>query len=268
VVRLALLLESDDAGALESLRSAVADMLAGNRILELPTAAVYLAEAQWRGGDEDAADSAADIALEAARRQGSNHILLQALADFPNVLSRRLDAQREQTPNGTSSAAHCWLRETSRCQRRCARLWICASSAGARSWSMASSAVRRLPRRMSYSHFLRRDGLRKPSATSCWTHSFSSRTDKSARAYLRQSVHWLREILPDGALDVNGSRIELSETVVISSESCRFETQLGEAARLRGEARLTATLDALALYDQGPYLPGVRSMWQTSATPR
>ena len=58
-----------------------------------PTAAVYLAEAEWRAGNEDAADRAADIALEAAQRQGSNHILMQALADLPAVLSRRLDAE-------------------------------------------------------------------------------------------------------------------------------------------------------------------------------
>ena len=68
-------------------------MQAGDRILELPTAAVYLAEAEWRAGNEEAADRAADIALAAARRQGSNHILLQALADIPAVVSRRLDAE-------------------------------------------------------------------------------------------------------------------------------------------------------------------------------
>ena len=68
-------------------------MQAGHRILEPPTAAVYLAEAEWRAGDQDAADRAADIALDAARQQGSNHVLLQALADFPAVVARRIDAE-------------------------------------------------------------------------------------------------------------------------------------------------------------------------------
>jgi hypothetical protein len=63
---LALLLESHDAAALALLRRTVTAMLAGDRILELPTAAVYLAEAEWRAHDEDAADRAADIALDAA----------------------------------------------------------------------------------------------------------------------------------------------------------------------------------------------------------
>src|SRR3954454_7008170 len=90
---LALLLEGDDAEALMRLRRAVEGMRSGGRELELPTAAVYLAEAEWRAGDEEAADKAADLALDAARRQGSNHLLLQALADFPAVASRRIDAE-------------------------------------------------------------------------------------------------------------------------------------------------------------------------------
>jgi len=68
-------------------------MVRGDRILELPTAAVYLAEAYWRAGDEDASDQAADLALDAAQRQGSNHLLLQALDDVPAVPTRRLDAE-------------------------------------------------------------------------------------------------------------------------------------------------------------------------------
>src|SRR5205823_3646408 len=90
---LALLLQGHDEPALARLRSAVASMQEGDRILELPTAAVYLAEAEWRAGNEDAADEAADIALQAARRQGANHILVQALADLPAVLSRRIDRE-------------------------------------------------------------------------------------------------------------------------------------------------------------------------------
>jgi len=88
----ALLLENDDEAAPQRLRRAVTSMRRSDRMLELPTAAVYLAEAEWRAGDEDAARRAADVALEAARRQGSNYMLLQALANFPAVATRRLDA--------------------------------------------------------------------------------------------------------------------------------------------------------------------------------
>ena len=77
---LALLLQGDDERRAGATALGGGGMQAGDRILELPTAAVYLAEAEWRAGNEDAADRAADIALGAAQRQGSNHILMQALA--------------------------------------------------------------------------------------------------------------------------------------------------------------------------------------------
>jgi DNA-binding SARP family transcriptional activator len=68
-------------------------------------------------------------------------------------------------------------------------------------------------------------------------------------------------VLPDGGLIVQAGCLQLSDGVVISSESAQFESQLAEAARLRGSDRLTATLDALAIYDRGDYLPGARSAW-------
>ena len=95
----ACLLEGDPEGALVHLRRAVEGMRASGRGLELPGAAVLLADAEWQVGNEDAADAAADIALAAATQQGSNHLLLRTLAEFPAVLSRRLDAE----PSGDSA---------------------------------------------------------------------------------------------------------------------------------------------------------------------
>ena len=56
---LSLLALGEDARALDQLERAVATMTASDRILELPTAAIYLSEARWRAGDEDGADAAA-----------------------------------------------------------------------------------------------------------------------------------------------------------------------------------------------------------------
>jgi hypothetical protein len=95
------LLEDDAARAAVHLRYGVDLMLEWDRLFFLPAAAVYLAEAEWRLGDETAADVAADRALWAPQRQGSNHLLLQALREFPAVVSRRLDAEV-----GTDSAWH------------------------------------------------------------------------------------------------------------------------------------------------------------------
>jgi DNA-binding SARP family transcriptional activator len=91
---------------------------------------------------------------------------------------------------------------------------------------------------------------------------FEGRDDDSTRAYLRQAVRWLRHVLPeDGGIETEGGEVRLSDAVLVASESGRFETELARAASLRGERRLSATLEALAIYDQGEYLPGARSSW-------
>jgi hypothetical protein len=55
---LALMRESRDSEAWPILHRAVQGMRNGGRFLELPTAAVYLSEAEWRRGNERAADAA------------------------------------------------------------------------------------------------------------------------------------------------------------------------------------------------------------------
>jgi DNA-binding SARP family transcriptional activator len=90
---------------------------------------------------------------------------------------------------------------------------------------------------------------------------FEGRADNSARAYLRQATHWLRQLLPAGGIVVEDGWVRIGEDVAITSESNRFETALAEAARLQGTERLAATLEALSISDQGEYLPGSRSEW-------
>jgi DNA-binding SARP family transcriptional activator len=257
---LALLLESDDTAALTHLQRAVDGMVGGDRILELATAAVYLAEAAWRAGDEEAADRAADLALKVARRQGSNHLLLQALADFPAVVSRQIDAQP-----GADSTWH-------ELGRALISQGIVAAGAvrasvelrefGQRSIVVNSQQARaRITKTYELLAYL---ATRRP--PSAERHEllealFDARADESSRSYLRQSVRDLRQILPDGGIVVEDGRVGVSDDVVINTESMRFEAQLAEAARLQGDERLSATLRAIAIFDQGDYLPGARSTW-------
>jgi hypothetical protein len=91
----AFLLADHPREARTCLGRAVASMEKADRILELPAAATYLAEAQWRLDSAVEADEAADRALRAAAKQGSNHQLMLALSDFPAVVSRRLDAEAD-----------------------------------------------------------------------------------------------------------------------------------------------------------------------------
>jgi DNA-binding SARP family transcriptional activator len=235
-------------------------MLASDRIIELPSAAVYLAEAEWRAGDEDAADRAADLALAAAGQQGSNHILLQALADFPAVVARRLDAEplggspwhelgralaAQGVAVGPQLGAVIELHEFGR--RAITVDGVEVKPRIAKAYELLATLAAAPSRAAGREELL--EGL------------FDGRADESARAYLRQAVHRLREVLPDGALAADATGAAVSEGVVVSSESARFEALLGEAARLQGEDRLRATTDALALVDAGEYLPGARSAW-------
>jgi ATP/maltotriose-dependent transcriptional regulator MalT/DNA-binding SARP family transcriptional activator len=256
---LALLLQRHDEPALARLRSAVAGMQEGDRILELPTAAVYLAEAEWRAGNEDAADRAADIALVAARRQGSNHILMQALADLPAVLSRRID--------GEPSADSIWH-----------QLGRALIADGVRLTANPGASVRfgdfgerslevdgePRPPKISKSYELLAFLLTYGEATreELLGALFKGRADNSSRAYLRQAINGLRECLPERALVApQGGSVALADDVLIVSDSERLESRLIEAARLQGRDRVAATLDALTLSEQGRYLEGASSPW-------
>lgn len=258
---LALLLEGRDAEAVGRLRAAVESMSAGERLLELPTAAAYLAEAEWRVGEEEAADRAADLALAAARRQGYNHVLLQALTDFPAVLSRRIDAEAE-----ADSPWH----ELGRA--------LIAQGAPVTAKVGASVRLKEFGRptlvvdgrperpRISKSYELLAYLAGRPGGTAdrdeLLDALFGGRADESTRAYLRQAVHQLRKKLPgEAGVVVEEGRVRLDEGLTIITDSIRFESELAEAARLQGSERLEATLRALALFDGGDYLEGVSSLW-------
>jgi DNA-binding SARP family transcriptional activator len=258
----AALIEDDEDSALSSLRAAVASMRAGNRILELPTAAVYLAEAEWRAGNQDAADDAADIALEAANQQGSNHVLLQALADFPAVVARRIDAEAH-----ADSAWH---------------------GIGRALAAQGVAVGTRIPTAIELVEFGRTaiilDGAEvRPSLAKCYellgflaarkgapanrdellNALFDSRDDESARSYLRKTIIGVRRLLPPDAVSVSGDdgRVGLSPDVVLASESARLEQGLAAAARLQDAELVTATEDALEPLARGEYFPGIRSDW-------
>ena len=258
---LALLRRGEDKLALDRLRRAVEVMVAGDRILELPIAAVYLAEAEWRLGHEDAADAAAELAMTTARRQGSNHLLLQALADFPAVVSRRIDAQpradsawhdlgRALGAQGVTvlghSTASVWLREF-----------------GDVALVVNDQEVKpRIAKTYQLLAYLCANEVRAIARDELLDCLFDGRADDSARAYLRQTVHQLRILLPD-EVEVTSvdNQISVSPNVHMGSESVYFESAVAAAARLQGHERLTATLDALACYDRGPYLAKANSIW-------
>lgn len=256
----ALLLGGEDGAALRRLREAVAAMTDASGHIELPSAAVYLSEAEWRHGDEDAADAAADLALAAAAEQGSDHLLLQALADFPAVVARRIDAEAR-----TDSAWH--------------RLGRALLGRGIEIATYSSQTVLvrdlgevcveldgevlRLPlsKCTELLAYLTSHPDRAASRDDLLDALFAGRADDSTRAYLRQAIHRLRGFLPEEAILSVRDTVRLGDRVAFVSEARRALTALTEAARLRDGERLVATVDALATLDCGDFLADFDADW-------
>ncbi|HET6507955.1 MAG TPA: BTAD domain-containing putative transcriptional regulator [Baekduia sp.] len=254
------LLDDDAVKAAVHLRRAVALLQHWDRLFFLPAAAVYLAEAEWRLGDEAAADAAADVALAAARRQGSNHLVLQALREFPAVVSRRLDAEA-----GADSPWH--------------RLGRALMSAGAlrdvallprvhvREYGTPAllvddaEVVPKLSKSVELLAYLAAHGRRASRQTLLYE-LFDGRDDASARSYVRQALTRLKASLPDDApLEVSAEEVVWRDEH-LSGDGLRFERLAESARQLEGAARAEALEAALALVeDGGEYLPGVTSPW-------
>lgn len=256
----ALLLEDDEAGARERLGEAVGSMRRSHRMLELPTAAVYLAEAEWRAGNEEASDRAADVALEAARHQGSNHMLLRALADFPAVVSRRIDVE--------AAADSPWHSLGRALAADGIPLDATVAAAvevvefGARRIFVGGDEVR--PRIVKSYELLAYLASRRGASAdrdALLAALFEGRADDSTRAYLRQAIRWVRQVLPEGAIETAEGSVRIGDAVTLRCESVRFEAALAEAMRQQGNDKLRGMLAALELFDRGPYLPGLASTW-------
>jgi LuxR family maltose regulon positive regulatory protein len=256
----ALLLRGDDEGALERLRAALESMRAADRILELPTAGVYLAEAEWRVGSPDAADRAADIALEAAGRQGSRHLLFQALRDVPAVAVRRLDAEPAVDGPWHEVVRSLGIHHPRHTAAGGSRIRLRDFGSGL---LLVDSVERRariaktyalLAYLMTRGEAVARDELLDA--------LFDSRTDASARAYLRQAIHGLRQLLPaDAPLLAQPSGIALSDPGCVEVDSLLLEARLESAGRLAGIQRFEAGARALELAGRGEFLAGVECTW-------
>jgi DNA-binding SARP family transcriptional activator len=256
----ACLLEGEDAAALEHLRRAVEGMLAGGRGLELPGAAVMLAEAEWRAGNEEESDRAADIALEAAENQGSRHQLLQALGMYPAVLSRRLDAE----PSGDSAwheLGRALVAQGGTTQMQSGHGVLLREFGGAEILVDGEPVKAKIGKSYALLAYLAAHGSAPAGRDELLAALFEDSGD-SARSYLRQAIRRLRDCLPDRAgLEVADGAVRLAGDVNVSSESVRFEQRLAEAARMEDAARLEATREALETYARGPYLQKIGAPW-------
>lgn len=250
-----LLLSAQDEAAARVLREAATSMRRGDRVLELPSALVYLSEAEWRLGDEAAADGAVDEAYAVARRQGSLRRLLLSLADFPGVLSRRLDAE----PSGDSE----W--------HGLGRALALGATGAPASRGHAAARVReygepalvcggvaarpKIRKSLELVSFLASRPRATATRTDVLTALWNGRDDDSTRAYLRQALRHLRDVLPPGVtIASRDDRLRLDGA--ISSESGEVAALLAEAARHLGDRRRALLLDAHAIVSRGVFLEG------------
>ena len=222
---------------------------------------MVLSEAEWRCGNEEAADAAAELARSAAVRQGSDHILLSALAQFPDVLARRIDLE-----SGSDSTWHelgrallvrgIQVPEVGSATVEVAEFGRPALTVGGVEVSPGLSKSFEL---LAYLADGERDEVSREHLLDVL---FDGRRDASTTAYLRQAALKLRRAVPD-VLDASGrpGTLRLSASVRVTTESRRLISLLGEAAAMRGEERLALLLAALEIADRGAYLPNVSSVW-------
>lgn len=258
---LARLSEGDAADAAADLRRAVRGMQRGERLLYLPPAAVYLSEAEWRCGHEEAADDAAKLAMTVAGRQGSNHSLLTALTEFPDVLARRIDLE--------TSADSAW-HELGRALgiRGIQLATVMAATVEVAEFGRMGIAVDGrdvspgLSKSLELLAFLANHDGRDVSREALLDALFDGRRDDSSSSYLRQAVLKLRKVIPDVLeQDTRRGVLRLSSRVRVTTESRRLAGLLGEAAAMRGKERLRLLLMALEIADRGPYLSAITSIW-------
>jgi DNA-binding SARP family transcriptional activator len=258
---LAHLMQGDASAAATALRQAVDSMRRGERILELPRAAVYLAEAEWRCGNEDAADAGARLAFETAQRQGTTHRLLQALVDTPAVAARAMDSEMSRDSGWhvlvraliTHDAPPAAPVEPEVLVREFGGIKLLRGDAELK------PRIKKTGELVAY--LLSRDRARA-SRHQLLEALFGGRDDRSTRAYLRQAIAQLRSVLPESVpLRVGPEEIAIRDTSVIASESRRIEALLSRSRRQEGERRLETLRLAVTIASAGDYLLGVESRW-------
>ncbi|WP_371787878.1 hypothetical protein OG404_03850 [Streptomyces griseoaurantiacus] len=253
------LLDGNTTAAVHHLREAVGVMTYWDRRLLLPRAAVYLAEAEWRNGDESAAERAANLALKAARMTGSRYGLIQALREFPDVLSRQIDAALDP-----DSPWH----GIGRSMLGSGTAWDSSEPTVAQVVEFTSPGVRvngrchelalvKSAELLSYLAFHGGTAERDEIISDL----FDSKSSKSAQAYLRVALSKLRAVPGlSESIRIEGSSVSWCDGR-LTTDMASVEEALSRLERRMGQAKYD---EALALRDRlpaGEYLPGARSRW-------
>ncbi len=240
--------------AVERLRSVVTSMERAGRRLELSAAAVFLAEAEWRAGNEECHDRACDLALRTAETQGTLAPLVRALGVFPDVLSRRVDAGGD--------TGDVWRRlmraSTPRVPHPLRGEPVLRIHTFGEGWIEIDDE--RIPLRLAKAielaaYLARACGNGVPRARII-RDLFDGSGDGGN--YLRQCLHRLRRALPDGVtLESVDGRLMWAPPGSARSDDQDFEALVARARVELGVRRLDTLRRALDIRSAGSYLAGI-----------
>ena len=244
---------ADEARSL--LAQTVAGMRRARRHLELPAAAVFLAEAEWRAGDADAHDAAADAAYAAAEDCGTLHPLAAALELMPGVLARRLDSEaldserrwRTLVPRSPSAVAALATEH--------ARLRV--RTLGTPGLELDGQPVANVPlKAVELAAEIARAG--PPGIARSQLVSTLFEGSRDGPNYLRQLVFRLRRALPaELELRSSGTKLAWRPAEAVASDDALLESLHGRVRVEVGQG-LTETLErALELVERGQYMEGL-----------
>ncbi|MFJ4467212.1 BTAD domain-containing putative transcriptional regulator [Streptomyces sp. NPDC089424] len=255
------LLQNKDAEAHEYLAACLRSMQKGDRHLDLPTVAVYLSEAQWRLGLEDESDATADLAMATASTDGTQHLLLTALADVPSVAARAADTKSSRMSPWHEILADLSGQHRVRVNVSTPRLVL--EEFGDPTLTVDGNRARpRLTKSVELLSYLLWAPDRRATRQELLGVLFGGRNDAACRSYLRQALFRLREVLPDDLGPAqDGDVFHLVGPAWAMGSAQRAVDLVAQAGRQNGEVRLQTLSHALSIAERGPYLAPASGDW-------
>jgi len=254
----ALLLKNDDADAATLLTSCVDAMSRANRLLLLPAATAFLAEAHRRLGRPEAALETADHAYQIAKLMGSFFGLKRALDRVPELRAQLLGQDAAKWRRVTSGPSPMIKSRNPDAKDGTTVLIQPFGATPDIHVNGQPVGIRRL-KMLELASFLaaRPGGVARDDII---TRLFPESDRSHASNHFRQVVHQLRKTAGLTLQRLPKSHIAWSDTLTIDTADQRFERALSEARALTGEARLARMREAL---DQvvGPYLASSDLEW-------
>lgn len=233
----------------DHLAATVRSMHDAGRRLELAAAAVFLAEACWRCGDEEGHDGACDLAYTTAEAQGTLAPVLRAVHLMPDVLARRVDASPPGDDRWTS------LRRVIPAPPPVTRPRVRLLTIGAPGLEVDGEA-RRVGLGKAFELAVVLEGARPHGVPRdrLVDELFGGSADGAN--YLRQALHRLRRVLPAGVtVCARDGHVAWDPPDAVTSADREFEHAVALGRRLLGAARTACLARALEAVEGGPFMP-------------